>query len=113
MFRILSGLEGELCGSNTPVLWHVNGGCGNLFSLESAEISAVNLAGFSVITDFGPESRRPTYVVPAYHWSAHHWSLISAMNSARVADWRRKTPRMALVTVRLPGFFTPRMVIHK
>ncbi len=38
---------------------------------------------------------------------------MSDMNSARVAGLRWKTPRMALVTVMLPGFWTPRIVIHK
>jgi hypothetical protein len=37
---------------------------------------------------------------------------MSDMNSARVAECWRKEPRMALVTVLLPGFFTPRIVMQ-
>ncbi len=37
---------------------------------------------------------------------------MSDMNSARVAGLRWKTPRMALVTVWLPGFRIPRMDIQ-
>jgi MFS family permease len=36
-----------------------------IFLLLGLNISAVSLAGFTVITDFGPESRRPTYVALA------------------------------------------------
>jgi MFS family permease len=36
-----------------------------IFLLLGLNISAVTLAGFTVITDFGPESRRPTYVALA------------------------------------------------
>ena len=38
---------------------------------------------------------------------------MSDMNSARVAASRRKTPRIALVTVSLPGLRIPRMVIQR
>jgi MFS family permease len=36
-----------------------------IFLLLGLNLSAVNLAGFTIITDFGPESRRPTYVALA------------------------------------------------
>jgi MFS family permease len=36
-----------------------------VFLLLGLNLAAVNLAGFTIITDFGPESRRPTYVALA------------------------------------------------
>jgi MFS family permease len=36
-----------------------------IFLLLGFNISAVNLAGFTLITDFGPPSRRPTYIALA------------------------------------------------
>lgn len=41
------------------------------------------------------------------------YSLMRAMNSARVEAPRWKTPRMALVTVWLPGFLMPLIVIQR
>ena len=38
---------------------------------------------------------------------------MKSMNSARVARFLRKTPRMALVMVLLLTFCTPRIIMHK
>lgn len=62
-----------------------------IFTLLGLNLSAVNLASFTLITEYGPEERRPTYVALA-NVAYAPFAIGAPILGGAIADWRGYTP---------------------
>lgn len=62
-----------------------------IFTLLGLNLSAVNLASFTLITEYGPEERRPTYVALA-NVAYAPFAIGAPVLGGAIADWRGYTP---------------------
>ena len=62
-----------------------------IFALLGLNLAAVNLASFTLITEYGPEERRPTYVALA-NVAYAPFAIGAPILGGAIADWRGYTP---------------------
>lgn len=66
-----------------------------IFTLLGLNLAAVNLASFTLITEYGPEERRPTYVALA-NVAYAPFAIGAPILGGAIADWRGYTPVFVL-----------------
>lgn len=69
-----------------------------IFTLLGLNLAAVNLASFTLITQYGPEERRPTYVALASVAYAP-FAIGAPILGGAIADWRGYTPVFVISAV--------------